>query len=814
MFKNLILTAWINLKRKKMVSLFTLLTITLGMTLIVLLTTLINSFTGNVGPYTQRNKCLYLSNISYVENGKTFKRHDLPHATSTFISKHLSKLKTPALVGLYGRSYNFNLGSRYKKYKGRYLETDANFWKIHKFTFLHGRPFSQQDIINKEKVCILSQKAALYFFQSTNIVGKMYNNFGAKLRVVGVIKDEHPHHQITADLYKPYTLTIWDENTFVTRKEGGEKEYYNRGAYIGVILAKNASDIPAIRKEYQKLQKGINNTGQVDEYDNIKATLQRPYQLIQEQLHIDNYNEGMFIFCIFMAIIFLMVPVLILSNINTYSLRDRLEEIGLKKAFGATRKDLFKQFLTENILLTIVGCMAAIVLSIPVNKWLCAILYGTSNMVSLPININTIIYLILGSLLFGFLTGVVPVYRISKILPVMAISQNMDAQNHGWSWRLRKKGLQIATYSLLFVVLTLSCFIISISYFKHLSPLGYKTKNIISMIISEGDISTNLEQYNQSRFKNFKESLITIPQVTNVSYVMENPPFYRAPQYKNYILNNTNVEIRTLEADTSFFSILNIHPIKGKLFNASTPQTGYIPAVITRLGEEKYFQGNAINKTITLKEKGKKVKIIGVIHHYKHHSYTKNYNGLFLYRNLPSRSVLIKYKPNTNLTTLEKNIKGAIKNQTSANVSYFQNDVLHQKYLEMQKGTLSTLYAVLLAMSFLLLSAFMGYFILSWYNVKVRQRELGVRRAMGATRGAIRMQIIKEQITLMFIGSVIAAALVFQFLWIIQIGSAIHYYWIGLAFATVVAIVMTIASTILPACKAATINPIKALCQE
>ena len=231
MIRNIILSAIAGLKRKKTASLFTILTISLGMTMVVLLTSLYHSYTGNIGPYANRDKCLYLSNLSFEKDGITKNRLNGNNATSSFINETTSNLKESAIVGLYGLSSKQDFGATYKPFRIKYIETDANFWKIHKFTFLDGKPYSEDEVNNKEQVTVISRKVAMQFLGDTKVAGKYLDDgHDRKYRITGVIEDVNPHFEVGADIYLPYTISVWNEDIFTTW-EDSTKVFYNRGHY-------------------------------------------------------------------------------------------------------------------------------------------------------------------------------------------------------------------------------------------------------------------------------------------------------------------------------------------------------------------------------------------------------------------------------------------------------------------------------------------------------------------------------------------------------------------------------------------------------
>ena len=811
MIRNILLSAFASLKRKKIASLFTILTISLGMTMIVLLASLYHSYTGNVGPYINRDKCLYLSDLTFEKDGRIAKRIMSSHATTSFIKETLGKIETTATIGFYGRIHEENFGARYKSFRVKYMETDANFWKIHRFTFLDGKPFSEKEVNDKEQVTIISRKMALHFLGNTKVAGQYIVDEGQrKFRIVGVIEDVNPHFEVGADYYLPYTISVWDEDQSY-QGEGGNKEYYNRGAYKGVVLVRERSDFNSLRKEFDKIIDRMNQTGQVEEYEKVNVSLRTPAQQIPALIGLAEDETGAIIF-ISMGFIFLLLPIIILSNINLYALRDRLEEIGIRKSFGAKRRDIIRQFFTENILITAMGCIIALFFGFFVNRILAYILYRTTEIPGFEFNIYLFLYLIAGTILFGIITVVLPVIRISGVQPVTAINQDTASGKMQMQFKTRKKWLQVATHFLLSMVLILCCLMIVI-FHNYLSGLGYETKNVIKIMVDEKDQKVHDDNYNSTRFEGYREGLLRIAGVEKVSYVLENPPFWIVPQYQEFIVDSENKEIRTLEADSLFFDLLEIKPVKGQLYTSSSIQGNYLPAIATLAGEQEFFNGDALGKIIKRKSDGQNIKIIGVIEKYKHHPLSFNLAGIMVCRNRPSRSVLLKINPDADLIAMQDEISKLTTNWKGAKMFLTENDNIDTEKQQAMKVSYTSFYAASLAISFLFLNAFMGYFTLIYYNVQTRKKEMGVRRASGANKGRIIRKILDENLSIMLIGSSIALALLWQMFHLIKFDKW-EYFWTGYWLALTIGLTITLGSALIPAIKAAGIHPVEALAEE
>jgi putative ABC transport system permease protein len=722
----------------------------------------------------------------------------------------LIDLDSTAIVGMYGRKHEQDFGPRYNPFKIKYIETDANFWKIHHFNFIDGKPFSEGEVNNKEQVAIISSKMAVQLLGDTRVAGKFFEDGEQRtFRIAGVIEDVNPHFEVAADLYLPYTVSIWDEDSYIS--EDGVDYYYNRGAFKGVILAHKKSDFKYLKKRFNTIIDRINKTGQVEEFDHVNASLRSPAQQITSMMGLSGDDTDSLI-SVLMAFIFLLLPIIILSNINRYSMLDRFEEIGIRKSFGARRRDIIRQFFIENVFITSIGCIIAIFLGYFLNRLLAFILYRTTEIPGFEFNVSLILYLFAGTLLFGLLTVILPVIKISRVQPVLAINQNTSSGHMQIRIKSQKKWLQVLTYFVLSLVLIL-CGILITQANDSVSGLGYETKNVLMIMVDEAGQNEYDDKYNSERFEGYRESLLRIGGVEKVSYVLESPPFYIVPQEQEYfMINEETTNIRTLETDSEFFDLLGIKAIKGEVYSSGKIQGNYLPAVATIAGEKEFFNGDALGKVIKRKSDGQNIKIIGVIEKYKNYP-RASLSGIMVCRNRPSRTVLVKYKHGTDLIEMQNQINKLTTSWKGASMSFSENESLETEEQKAMKLIYSIYYGVTLALSFLFLNAFLGYFTLVYYNVQTRKKEMGVRRATGANKGHILRKILAENLIIMLIGSLTALALLWQFFTITNFDKW-QFFWKGYWLSLAISLIITLGSAIIPAIMGSLVKPVEALAEE
>lgn len=332
-------------------------------------------------------------------------------------------------------------------------------------------------------------------------------------------------------------------------------------------------------------------------------------------------------------------------------------------------------------------------------------------------------------------------------------------------------------------------------------------------MVDEKDQKVHDDNYNSTRFEGYREGLLRIDGVEKVSYVLENPPFWIVPQYQEFIVDSEVKQIRTLETDSVFFDLLEIKPVKGEVYSSGSIQGNYLPAIATLAGEKEFFNGEALGKIIKRKSDGQNIKIIGVIEKYKHHPSGSPLPGIMVCRNRPSRSVLLKFNPNADLIAMQNKISNLTTNWKGGKMFFSENDNIDTEKQQAMKLNYSAYYGASLALSFLFLNAFMGYFTLIYYNVQTRKKEMGIRRASGANRGRIIRKILSENLSIMLIGSLVAVVLLWQLFHLIKFNKW-EFFWMGYWLSLVIGLTITLGSALIPAIKAARVQPVEALAEE
>ena len=122
---------------------------------------------------------------------------------------------------------------------------------------------------------------------------------------------------------------------------------------------------------------------------------------------------------LFVALLFMALPAINLMNLNLSRILERASEIGVRKSFGATSRNLVGQFVTENVVLSLVGGALGFLLSIAVLQAI-----NTTDLLPyarLVVNLRVFGIGFAFALFFGVLSGAYPAFRMSRLHPVIAL---------------------------------------------------------------------------------------------------------------------------------------------------------------------------------------------------------------------------------------------------------------------------------------------------------------------------------------------------------------------------------------------------------
>ncbi len=401
--------------RNKLFTFLSLFGISLTIMFVMIFSMTISKITSGSGPESK------LKNIIFVQRVKTRNTtqqkgggYSISSCGRSLCEDHLKKIKNAEYISMYAYDqWEFILNGQHELKK--VTATDAEYWKIYNYTFLEGRPYTRQDVINRSNLAVITESLKqLFFGNDGNVLGKTIRYNSMDLVVTGVVQDPPPTDQNAyGDLYFPYTLLpgSYSLDTYT-------------GAYNLAFEAKSPRQFGIIRNEVQDV------VARLDAADTTHTVfLSGPYTQLEKMMvgygDPEEYSKGESILKYLMiALAFILLPAINLMALNFARIHERGEEIAVRKSFGAPGSALKGQFLFENVLMTLTGGVLGILLSYLIVGLLGDVITLRMNFFSnVPLtfsfNLSVFIVAMAACLVFALLSGFLPAIRLSKMKPAV-----------------------------------------------------------------------------------------------------------------------------------------------------------------------------------------------------------------------------------------------------------------------------------------------------------------------------------------------------------------------------------------------------------
>jgi putative ABC transport system permease protein len=289
--------------------------------------------------------------------------------------------------------------------------TDADFFEILQFTFLEGRPYSAEEAAQAAFVGVISDRVRQRLFNGQPAMGRVVEANGQRFQVIGVVQNVSELRLVPfADLWVPIATIPGDayrENLM--------------GGFNAIVLAKDRASLAGIRDEFNARLARIELP---DRMEGILAPFETKFEWVARQMRLGDRHDPnsqaprLVILLMVLGMLFALLPTVNLVNLNVSRIMERASEIGVRKAFGARSSTLVVQFVIENVLLTLVGALIALLLSALVLR---AINQNGTLTEQVGVNFTVLGWGVLLAVIFGVISGVYPAWRMSRLRPVQAL---------------------------------------------------------------------------------------------------------------------------------------------------------------------------------------------------------------------------------------------------------------------------------------------------------------------------------------------------------------------------------------------------------
>lgn len=416
------------LRENKLLSFISIIGTALAIAMIMVIVITLRATIAPFAPETHRDRMLIFrfaglqnkSNVNWQSNGPIgyntakacFKAMTIPEAVSiSSISQETMLAAKPA-----GEMESCSV-----------LQTDDAFWKVFEFEFVSGKPYDNADFDAGAAKAVISEDMARRLFGTSEVVGKTFLLNHSAYIVCGVVR---PVSKLAKYAYAQVWIPLSSTNAF-TDTWGDDNIMGMTAVYI---LAKSKDDFQAISQEADRLR-AIFMAGHPN-YDLLYRGQPDTYFVAAQRYSANNppaVKEAVRQY-ILTLLVLLIVPAVNLSGLTLSRMRKRISEIGVRKAFGAPRRELMMQVLSENMLYSLFGGILGLILSYVAAFLLGGMLFsvdfvsnGVEDLQTMCIDLlfDPVVFLLafLACFLLNLLSAAIPAWKVTRTNIVDAINE-------------------------------------------------------------------------------------------------------------------------------------------------------------------------------------------------------------------------------------------------------------------------------------------------------------------------------------------------------------------------------------------------------
>ena len=360
MYKVYLKQAMQMLRQNKFFSIIYITGTGLAITMVMILAILYYFRTGNIAPEINRDRMVVIQHGKILNKtegqGNGSSRLSYPTIKECFFSMQTPEAVT-AILPIGEQTEFIQTPGSDEVYNGLVMGTDVAFWKIFQFRFLAGKPYTEEEFTSGIRKAVVSESLARRLFNTSDATGKTFLLNFEEYQVSGVVEDVPSIAQFCyAEMWIPFTNRP-------SQIQGSKWCDFILGHMQLYILAKKPGDFDAIRREAEENCRRY--SANIPQYNFVLN--EQPDTVLRAWLRTDSFASPKFmkLFIQIFSVIFLLllVPSINLTGMTASRMKKRMEELGIRKAFGAQNRTLLLQILYENLLLTLLGGLIGLLIS-------------------------------------------------------------------------------------------------------------------------------------------------------------------------------------------------------------------------------------------------------------------------------------------------------------------------------------------------------------------------------------------------------------------------------------------------------------------
>ncbi len=308
------------------------------------------------------------------------------------------------------RPWSYNVYYQDVAYNGSVTGIDSHYFDVCGYRLCYGRDFTQEDFDTARKVVILDARTASSLFGGVDPVGQSVEMAGQPFTVIGVVAKGSAFSPVidTLDDYWTYADTS-SGNMFITSEAWPIVYRYDEPQTVAL----QASGVDEMATAGKAAADYLTDKQIADHSSEYTYRSEDMLEQAQELQAISNSTNNQLFW---IASISLLVGGIGVMNIMLVSVTERTSEIGLKKAIGAKKRRIMRQFLTEAAVLTSLGGVLGVAAGIGLAQMI-----SSATKTPVAISIPAILIAVVFSMAIGILFGLFPAIRAAQMNPIDAL---------------------------------------------------------------------------------------------------------------------------------------------------------------------------------------------------------------------------------------------------------------------------------------------------------------------------------------------------------------------------------------------------------
>ncbi len=618
----------------------------------------------------------------------------------------------------------------------KWLLAGEDFFEVFTFPLEYGDPNSA---LKEPFSVVVTESLAEKLFGKKNVIGEVLVKNEDSYQITGVVKDPPSNSHIKFEALASIS-TMKAKPEFETTFQWGNMWM----SYVYVLLPENA-DMDQVMKNLIKLDSEEN--AKVDRFeitlgleslDSISPN-DAKYNQISPVIRKQTINR-----ILVLAAIVLFSAGFNYSNLSLARSMKRSKEVGVRKVVGATRIQLFIQFIFDSILMSLVSLTFAYLLFLLIKPEFLNFAHYITNTTTLELTPLITLFFLLLAVLVGLFSGSVPSIVMTRFTPTKVLKGIHKMKvSKGFHIREVMAGIQF--------MLTMGFAILVILTYKQYSyamnfDLGFETENILNV-----DLQNNNPDILRSAFANIPE----VEGISSSSFIpstgITNSAFAKLPE------SIDSVDANTLGIDAKYLENLGHELLAGENFTSNSDGQ----QVIVNEQFLKRFQidlSEAVGTRIQFDEESR--TIIGVVKDFHYGTVYKNIDPFVLVTEDEPDYLNLKIQSSDIVKTMAK-LEEAWSSVDSKHPfkANFYEDQIAVAYTDLSTTmkTFGLLAIVAISISIL------GLLGMAVYTTESRLKELTIRKVLGATFTSMTLLLSRSFVKIFLIASLIAIPSTYYF---------------------------------------------------